>query len=329
MATTSNFTSIPVAGGATASAADVRDTNINPAAPTGSAAPILTVAAQVATVVKVVHETESKVVKGGHLPAKAMGAFKVTVDDVITQARAASAQGLKIALFLGRPDNVALPKEANWFWINLSAESLESPCSHGLRKVAGLFNKVVFDHFGMSLSFFDKPWGDLHSLLAKQADAELIVSSGPPYTGLKIELKEPAFYPERAYYEVPFSDFSNFLKEEERVFEEWKKLVGEVPAEGEYQSYIKSKSPAEIAETKRMNNGDLEFGLRLEFKRFIIKRENLQPKDIRPQREVVYLDLTKKYLEGLFRVVTLHDAAYPYPLNDSGKSRFWICKNPK
>lgn len=265
---------------------------------------------------------------------------KYSLGEVINKVKEATAKGLKTAVYVGRMDNVVLPKEEGWYWVSLS-ESMQrefveerphlkmDPTS--LRSITGLFNKVVFDHEGCGMSSFDEPWDELRLPLVQKPDSELIVCAGPQIIGMIPNASigtPPNYYPERAFYEVSMWDKLDFYKEEKRVFEDWKRLVGDQTAELRYAKFRDSKTPDELAEAIRMSNGTEE-GLRLTFMRLIIKEEKLQPVDPTVKYQADYLQHVKTYLDTLFNQVELHNETFPYPVMDKKKLRYWSCLSPK
>lgn len=271
---------------------------------------------------------------------KPFDATSYSVQDVIEKVKAASAQGLKTALFIGRVDTHILPKENGWYWISLH-ESMERAFIEdrphllmqfrNMRSITGLFNKVVVDSTGVSLSRFDSPWKDFHKLLVKQPDSELIVSTGPSGVGISnnTSLKDAIYHPQRAFYEVPIWDSLKFYDEETRVFTEWSNLVGAPHVKQRYDKFLNAMTPDQIAEEMRMYQGK-DDGLKLRFKRLIIEEEGLTPYDIKIERDAEYLKRVKVCLESLFDNILMRNEEFPYPTHaGKEKKKFWICTSPK
>lgn len=257
-------------------------------------------------------------------PQVAATAYDVT--KVIARIHAAKAEGLKVAIFMGRDNSQTIPNEKGWEWFSLDENLMEGKNDHHLKmnfnanliKIQGLFNKVVSDF--STTKFYDNPWPTLHSLLEKNEDSELILESTSKVFGnedRKIETVE--LYPQNIFYKEPALTGFNHQMNEEKIFQEWKNRVNSTVVGQEFEQFLGTHNDIDMSTSKT----DID----LKFMRYILKKEGIAP--IYP----TYDYAIHKSIEGLlkdlfFNKVELFFGLFPYR-TEAVETTYWRLRNPK
>jgi hypothetical protein len=254
-----------------------------------------------------------------------------SLDTVIDRVRKSREEGLHTALFVGRTNDQPMPDEKGCAWFSLDLNRETGNSSHHLQidfndskvmqKIHHLFDKVVVDW--SVIKFFEgSPWDNLHPLLFKHESSQLIVESD---IGIYMSGEDLKFDGRAATMTIPWSDDIKFCHEENEAFNTWKETIGQEKADNESCLFLQNLPKSEIEEQRRLNHGKND-GLELEFKRYILKREGLEPKPVDHRPEL--LRAICDYLLTLFHHVELKNTSYPYQ-SEGRPVDYWVARHPK
>ncbi len=252
------------------------------------------------------------------------GALDPSLAAVIEQIRLAKSQNINTALFVGRTNKQPLPKEEGWAWFSLHCNKKKGDSSRHLhidfndrqimQNIHHLFDKVVVDP-SFIMFFRGSPWDALQPLLVKCVSSKLIVESdkGREEIGGALVIDG-----RNACLKTPNKDQLTNSQIENQRFEAWKKDVGLLKFDEEYESFLQTLE----TENKKPQIGDSKSL----FKRHILEREGLALKkvDYRPQ----LLKNIREYLLTLFHNVELKKGPYPYR-GDETPREYWVVSHPK
>ena len=149
----------------------------------------------------------------------------------------ASREGKKIGLVIGRCKHQPVPMQDGWLWVagNIVGDpavlenrvdlNMDFSESDTIQKLEGMFDRVVVDI--STLKFIDGAWQRVAPLLKPLPSSDLITETTKGCMGLLPMIEEVKIDCAQGSICYPMSFSSKEMKNNDRLFQEWKDKVGE------------------------------------------------------------------------------------------------------
>ena len=232
----------------------------------------------------------------------------------------ASTEGKKIGLIIGRDKNQPVPKEDGWLWVagNIAGDpaalenrvdlQMDFSAEETIQKLEGMFDRVVVDI--STLKFILGAWQKVAPLLKPLSSSELITETSTGCMGILFDIKDVQVDFPNGSISYPYSFQSKEMKENERLFQEWKDKVGETEFAKRKKDFLDNMEASE-RETLIGFGGEKE--LDLAFFYHILAEHYRNRYKANREATKVGVEHFRHDLKRLFDRVVVYDNAAPFP----------------